>query len=69
VNILAGELGQAVDLLFESRIKARIRVSEIYGRIYHLQIQKFHALFIIEIRALTAHKYVGILHIMNGVAP
>jgi hypothetical protein len=69
MKILARELREGVDLFFEGVIQALVPITEIYGGVYHLKIEIFHAVIVIKIRTLASRKYIRFFDIMDGVTP
>jgi hypothetical protein len=68
VEVLRGDLREAVDLALQRIVEARIGIAEIDGRIPHLQVEERRIRPIIDERAFAALEDLGDFRVMDGIA-
>ena len=68
VQILAGELRQAVELALQGFDQPRVFVTEARGGVPHLEVEVGCSLLVVEIAAVATGKDFGRIEVVNGVA-
>ena len=68
VQVLAGDLRQRVDLLFQRVVQAWVGIAEVDGRVPHLQVEVGLVFGVPHIRAFAAAENTRRLDVVNGVA-
>ncbi|MNF89182.1 hypothetical protein D3C84_716960 [compost metagenome] len=68
VQILAGDLRQRIDLLFQCIVQAGVGVAEVDRRIPHLQVEIGLVAGVPDIRAFAAAENTGWFYVVDGVA-
>ena len=67
MQILAGDLRQAIELFLHGIVQTRVGVTEVDRRVPHLQVEKLPTLTIINIRAFAALKHLWRVGVVDGV--
>ena len=68
VQVLAGDLRQGVDLLFQRVVQARVGVAEVDRRVPHLQVEVGLVFGVPHVGAFAAAENTRRLDVVNGVA-